>query len=276
MATTGKIPESLTVVLRDTSSFETPAGIIQVREAFVSDANSKSSDTAWTWAKMAHCAGDPEVLSLPNDSIPHLRLVDLEARSEGGRTWKVITPEGWYVDLREDVILDLIRAGSSVKTHPDRGILWEGPFRWVKYGTRMRLALIDSVLYREIQAFQNQVRVPTSPVARIKDLTVGGIYITATTVDYADPHVYLGRVSYEGKRKFAFYVSEGNSLQNCEKEFLRVVHSSSVSPICVTLKGTHRFREQIGSVQVPSLVHARIFYCNGFYDVLDENEVVWD
>ena len=45
--------------------------------------------------------------NLPNEPFTGIKVVGLEYRGEGGRAYKVILPNGYYFDLREDVLLDL-------------------------------------------------------------------------------------------------------------------------------------------------------------------------
>jgi len=156
-------------------------GSAHVRPAFAQNAESKPN-TARRWAgtDLAH------TLEVPNDPIATLELYDIERRSEGGRAWKVGVPleEGaarLLVDLREDVLLDVILMGKAAK-----GIL-QGPFIWAINGSQMRLVRVGSTLHKSIElAEKRQAAKPIPSAAWI----FGGVY--------ADKHdkefVYLGQV----------------------------------------------------------------------------------
>ena len=140
---TNPILEELLVVLR-------PPDEDGDRAAFVTDpAYPKSLEKAKEWAKWWG-GPEPEVIRVPGVEVPWVEVVSCESRGEGGRAWKVMTPEGWYVDLREDVFFDVFFKGDFTKG--ENGIVFPGPFRWVRNVTQVRLALVDSDLYREIEA----------------------------------------------------------------------------------------------------------------------------
>ena len=274
----GSIPKDLVVVLRDTVPYETPVGTITACAAFVTDAASKTAlDTAKDWADGYRGAGatkTPMIVTCPNAPIPHLRVVNLEERGEGGRAWKVLTPENWYVDFREDVFLDVLKAKCTMVTHPNGGLLIQGPFKWVKYGTQMRLALINSDLYREIEAYEAAIKSPKPK--KIKNLIVGGIYTTDPRFkDTVYPVVFLGNVRYAGE-KFLAFLAPGNTLlcwtQGLQEHFDALV-TFSPQPQCF-LQRNHSLVEQIGTVTLPAS-RKRWRYMDVFWNPLDSSQVEW-
>ena len=153
----GCIPAELRIVLRNQAEHMTPAGKFVMRGAYVTDAKSTAAlGTATLWAGREYPGPGhtlrPTIITVKNNPIPSLRVLDIDFRGEGGRAWKVETPEGFYVDLREDVFIECLRARCAMKNSPCGGLRIYGPFRWVKWGSQMRLALMDSDLYREIAA----------------------------------------------------------------------------------------------------------------------------
>ncbi|MFA6234129.1 MAG: hypothetical protein WC824_08085 [Bacteroidota bacterium] len=250
----GSIPDSITVVLRTKVGYKTPGGAFKAKAAFVTDTKSKGSlDTAKRWADGygAGKTGNPEVVTQDNDTFPSLRVVDLDARSEGGRAWKAITPEGWYVDLREDVILDVFKAGCVMQKHPDGGLNLEGPFRWVKYGTQMRIALLDSDIYREI-AVSNQLKAKAK--IGLKDIEIGGVYLSSGR----KVAVYLGRVVFKGKKSLAwvhlnFYGDEDKDPAKATPAGLQAKFNEVVKDHHWAFEVTQScgYSEKIGIVKVP-------------------------
>lgn len=92
-----------------------------VRETFVVDAdNPNTRKTATEWAGPHAVFTDKT-----NDPIEEVEVVSLVLRGNGGRAWKVLIDGTFYVDLREDVMLDALRHGMGVK----KGML-KGPFQW--------------------------------------------------------------------------------------------------------------------------------------------------
>lgn len=121
---------------------------VLVSEAFPIDAtNKKTLETAMSWAGRRNYYDKgpeiaPKITEVANDPIPTLEIVSLDIRSEGGRAWKVLIHGTYYVDLREDVLLDSLRNGSGVV----RGEL-TGPFVWCIVGSHMKLVRVGSKLH---------------------------------------------------------------------------------------------------------------------------------
>lgn len=270
----GDIPATLRVILRDFADYQTPAGKFRARAAFVTDPASKTSlNTATLWAKHGYGEGTtkaPEVVEAENGPIQFLRVIDIDVRGEGGRAWKVMTPQRWYVDLREDVFLDCLKARCVMQNdQQDGGLVIQGPFRWVRFGTQMRLALINSDLYRQIEQSAKAKADPV-PKIRTKDLTIGGVYISSG--DWVVPVVFLGRVRVQGQVRLAFLEASAadrpdgwmrKGLVGLLQQTFRDTISEQFLPgsrragtelakFPVTLLSSHSLTRQIGAIAVPT------------------------
>jgi hypothetical protein len=151
---------------------------------FVCDAEKEASkQTGISWAKGYKNKKYTEVV---NDNIPlyTYQIVDLEYRSEGGRAYKVILNDdhNFYVDLREDVLLDCIR---------DRGIAANGYILngliWAVLGSQTRLVMYGGSYYNEIV---DSMKIRSTKTVPKRDLTVGNIYQDSKK----DLWIYLGIV----------------------------------------------------------------------------------
>lgn len=186
----GKIPKGLKYVMRAPSVardywehdiFDGETMGRDVRETFVIDADSKESlATAIRWA-----GENAEITECPNAHIPELELVSLEKRNEGGRAWKVLIGREFYVDLREDVLLDALRNGTGVKD-----AILKGPFLWCSIAGRLKLVRVGSKLHEAVIAADKR---HNAPAAKKSALEVGGIYENKR----GERYVYLGQVDTE-------------------------------------------------------------------------------
>jgi len=207
----GYIPQNVVFFCRNEGTHTSPAGTFQARMAFpVSDQlvarGAKTVENAQHWAAGYHPRPDDsrlkgiEVENTPKDSY---RVINAEQRGEGGRAWKVITPEGYLVDLREDVFLPLLlREGL-----PKSGII-PATFQWCVNGSQIRLERVGSkahALYTPADEVP-QVKAATKAaktkvvVIPVKDLVVGGVY-QFNTFGSNEQRVYLGRARVDGKTK---------------------------------------------------------------------------
>ncbi|OHD15476.1 MAG: hypothetical protein A2Y38_17490 [Spirochaetes bacterium GWB1_59_5] len=180
------------------------------------EAGGKTVETAKRWAA-GRDSTSADITSVENLPRSGYRLVGAEQRDEGGRAWKVITPEGFLVDLREDVFLPmLLRDGL-----PPGGLI-PAEFQWGQMGSQLRLLEVPSDLHGQFEtADQRKVRQAQTAQAqaeaakgkqrkRLKasELELGGVY-DYTQYDYTQYGVtmrvvYAGRVLHGGKRKFAW------------------------------------------------------------------------
>lgn len=190
----GRIPESITnyysqneVIKRswDDLPESIQAENITVFPAFPSDTgNPKSLDSGKRWAEnrsrnrmFNYQTGkweDCDKMPVISDTQPNLpkggyRLVNFEIRSEGGRAWKVISKEGYYFDLREDILLDIMVAvGISEGGYIPCDLIW------ARIGSQMKLIRVGSELYDAIRNFQEHA---AKKKLSVKDLVPGTVYV---------------------------------------------------------------------------------------------------
>lgn len=175
---TGNIPEKVTLISRKEQEINpTWDGLddfilpksIKVRPTFVAD-NEKSIETGKDWAKYGGWKDEKkiEVVEVENKPIVGVRIIDFEQRSEGGRAWKAVLPGGYLVDIREDVLLDIITSAGIGKD----GYL-NGKYIFAKVGSQMKLIRYDSKLYKAIAAYEDR---RDSVRLKSKDFRVGGVY----------------------------------------------------------------------------------------------------
>ena len=137
---------------------------------------------------------DLKPVVLPNEPKRGYRLVGAESRGEGGRAWKVVTPEGYLVDMREDVFMPILL---------DRGLpadgLIDAEFQWCMAGSQLRLEEVGSEAHSAYMP--EDVRYPKTSGAKpkAKDIKEGGVYQTA-----GGQRVFVGRVRHDGKLKWAW------------------------------------------------------------------------
>jgi hypothetical protein len=159
----------------------------EVTPAFCSDSsNLKTMETGRNWAARTWRYGEEKGQSYEyqhkNDPIVGLKIVSLEIRGEGGRAYKVLTPDNYYFDVREDVLMDtMLEVGISA------GGLLNGTFVWARVGSEMKLVRVGSKLHdalivatadRQLKKF------------RYGELQVGHIY----SGKGADKYIFLGYV----------------------------------------------------------------------------------
>lgn len=150
----------------DDDAEEKTADTLLLRETFVVDAeNPKTLATATRWARDKGVT----ITERENSPIHSLEIVALEIRGEGGRAWKVLIDGLYYVDLRENTLLDALRAAKGGAS----GGQLRGPFVWAVVGSRLKLVLVGSKLHAAvIAAGERRVAAPIPS----KDLEPGGIY----------------------------------------------------------------------------------------------------
>lgn len=160
---------------------------VHLRETFVVDAtNAKTLETAMRWARgYDREAKGVTVTERPNSPIATLEIISLDIRSEGGRAWKVLVDGLYYVDLREDVLLDTLKNGKGVTKGE-----FHGPFQWCGVGSSLKLVRVGSQLY---QAVVEAGARKASKNVKGGELVLGGIYENRK----GETFQYLGLVDCE-------------------------------------------------------------------------------
>lgn len=163
-----------------------PAKKRMVRETFVVDAqNEKTLATAKKWAGgWQNDESKYDIVELPNTPFECVELVTLERRGRGGRAWKVLIDGAYYVDMREETLLECLINGPGVSD----GMI-KGPFVWANAGQGLRITRVESNDHKTA----TKVEKLKKPAARIKkkDLIIGGVYATpagseSTFLGYVD------------------------------------------------------------------------------------------
>lgn len=157
-----------------------------VRPTFVVDAqNEKTLATAKRWAGgWQNDEGQYDIVELPNTPFECVELVTLERRGRGGRAWKVLIDGAYYVDMREETLLECLINGPGVTD----GMI-KGPFVWATAGQGLRITRVESNDHKAA----TKVEKLKKPAARLKkkDLVIGGVYATlagteSTFLGYVD------------------------------------------------------------------------------------------
>lgn len=170
--TDGSIPTNLVYIY---SKPETIDGV-EVYPAFVTDAtNEKSIKTGINWAEGSSWQenkSEAVKFECPNDPIWSVRILSLEKRGKGGRAYKVVicleaSIKLFYVDLREDTLLDVIQ---EVGIHKS-GYL-KGNFIWARVNSEMKLIRVGSNLYKEMIT---ATKLKNIKISKSK-LEIGGVY----------------------------------------------------------------------------------------------------
>jgi hypothetical protein len=184
---------------------------IMVNETFVSDAdNPKTCATGEEWAKKNGIWNQSKqkydvfgynVEEVDNKPITDVIVTSLEHRGNGGRAYKVIVNGKYYVDLREDILLDtILNAGIEI------GGKLKGEYIWAKIGSAMKLIRTNSALHEEMLKSTEM-----NSLNKIKNLQVGRIYESKT-----QRLIYLGKVNstevvfFEDQRANPYYNRTSN------------------------------------------------------------------
>jgi hypothetical protein len=195
--------------------------------------------------------------SRKNDPIKGIKIISLEKRSEGGRAYKVVTPDNFYFDLREDVLMDtMLNAGISKD-----GVL-NGTYIWARVRSEMKLVRVGSALH---DALLVSTADRTLKKLSYGNLEVGHIYKGKG----ADQFIFLGYVDcseckYEPKRGYGVSgpptisrteIRNGLLLWNYyEHLFKNGIGSDFTNTYSAKIKTTHSFVKDCGTVKVPDNV----------------------
>lgn len=264
------IPDEIAVISKDMQTvayrsshtkgvkgYDPERGVVVLTKSYVADAKNKNtlrSGMEWAygqayddWKEMVE-TGELPILIRKNTPITGIRLLGLEFRGEGGRAYKVMTDDGYYYDMREDVVLDTIR---EVGVQPG-GVL-NGSFVWAIIGSQMKLIRHDSELYYEAL---DSMKIRNTKALGLKDLVEGGVYKTKSNTYL----VYIGRVDTikvkgggvtdavtEAKNSPIFVEIYGNP--NYQQGLLETVNTACLYRYAV--KRPTNLLEKVGDVQLP-------------------------
>lgn len=203
---TGRLLDTVSYAMRKPCTAKNLMGNdITVIDTFPYNPESKTApETAKHWAEgyswnNKNC--DPaEYLNRVNEPFI-VSITDLDVRTEGGRAYKVIDPEGRRFDLREDQVIEVMR---KVGIRPGGDI--PATFVWGLMGSQLRLVLVGGDLYTEMLEQTNALkdvatRKVTGDALTPSKLQVGHVY------KRRDGHrlAFIGRVKVPEIDKVACY-----------------------------------------------------------------------
>lgn len=192
----GNIPKNLTLYVSNPKKIELKyedsdisyGKSIDVNETFISDSdNVKTCDTGKKWAENNRLYDHSKresiklgytVETMPNNEISDVKITGLEHRGQGGRAYKVIVNGKYYVDLREDILLETI-----LNVGIDSGGKLKGKYIWGKVGSSMKLIRSNSALHEELLKSTEM-----NLLKKISSLQVGTIYQSKT-----ETLLYIGK-----------------------------------------------------------------------------------
>jgi len=217
------IPEKVIAVCRPIKVYKRAytGEKIEVRPTFVVDAESdKMLVTALDWARNGIYGKRLDAAAYPQDNevMTELRLVGVDHRMEGGLAYKVVTPQGYLVDFREDEFLEALFNGRIM---PDGTIV--GEYVWSRGGSQMRIVRVGSSLYKErLESGRvgNLTKIPA------KGLKVGHHYRGKNPNAYHTT-CFLGRVRYQGKLMFAWRSYHGKGRHGGLSAYVEVTQGHS-------------------------------------------------
>lgn len=157
-----------------------------VTPAFCSDAtNTKTRETGERWAKSYQCGFKEGMIvnhiEKKNVPISNIQIIGLEHRGNGGRAYKVIA-DGYYFDLREDILLDILMHSSV-----SNGII-KCDLIWCKVASEMKLVRVGSDIHN---ALIKVTEVKKRGKIKMSDLVPNTVYKDIKGVEF----IYLGRCS---------------------------------------------------------------------------------
>lgn len=172
------------------------------RPAYVSDAvNNKTIETGKRWAlgyNYNHRKEEDIILDeFENNPFSGVKLFELEKRSEGGRAYKVLVHDKYYVDFREDVLVDCM-LNARISGQKEYALI-EGEFIFARVGAEMKLVRIGSDLHNElIQSTQEKTK------KKISKLEIGKLYSSRNS----ESAIYCGQahiLSFDFDIRYAPY-----------------------------------------------------------------------
>ena len=252
----GRIPERMiayikrsspTIIPRETPKFSK----FTTRAAFVvptdSDAFKLSADA---WASESQYGGKAKPFDtnlFVNSEFTDLRWVGIESRGEGGVVYKVLTPQGWLVDLREDVVTECLLEGAIENKNGPQGVgtYFTAEFIWVVMGSQVRMVRVGSTLFNEIM--DSQILRGMGPIPE-KDLEIGGIYQKSNGN-------FVANIDFGTEKGKMFLAMEDRScgsekLKNQVLNSIQALDSPSAYPYWHWC-GSVKVLKQIGQVDLP-------------------------
>ena len=176
-----------------------------------------------------------EISNLPRGGF---RIVGAEQRMEGGRAWKVVTPDGDLVDLREEVFLPILLDRGL----PKGGVI-DAKFQWCQNGSQLKLIEVGSSLHKEfisekerdalLGEKKKKASVKKKYISQGK-LSIGGVY-NFDNFGSSLQRVFLGQATWNGKTWFAWIPHEVLYSKDTRTFGDWGLHSAELSSTCTAV-----------------------------------------
>lgn len=249
--------------------------VVPAFPAASNDAKAKKTGIDWVKSHIRPYNPNTQVqeLEVDNKNITNIQILSLEERGNGGRAYKALV-NNFYVDLREDVVLD---AMLQVGIQPG-GIL-NGNYLWAKIGSHTKLIREGSELHRLVLDYMGKNAMKT--ISK-KALEVGGVYQdkkknkaiflgyvnTIRYVEKKQDHPYQG--SYPGNYQKYYYNNSQATFDYSAQELNKIMlfytfpqyikyndHLMSLLDSDVDkeyhyhFKSTHKYIEKVDQAELP-------------------------
>jgi hypothetical protein len=208
----------------------------------------KDQNKQWDFSKKEWVETICDVSTDTFDNLPikNIKLVCLESRGEGGRAYKVIIDDKYYVDMREDVMVDVILQEGVAP-----GGILGGSFIWAKLGHQLRLVRVGSELHKQLEDSNFK---KTLPKICKTDLEIGGVYKTrkgdrgvfigyVNTISYSDPNNFSFSKKTIKKAMLFYMPRHDENLNN-------VLSPDSNETYRFKICNSHTYIEKIGSLKI--------------------------
>ena len=211
-----KIPATVCLVYRPLATQTLLTGeVVKLHETYPSYHESPNRmKSARSWA--GHKSQEQDFPNL----FDKLRVISLEERGEGGRAYKVLLDNLYLIDLREDVLMELmLHKGIQV------GGYVEAAFRFALNGSQFKLYWEESTEYKHVQAQEiiEAAKVVVGKVAA-KDLVYGQTYKDHNN----NVLVFLGRVRTTKFDQFVKNHAEITAYNNAQNERFQVAYEKAM------------------------------------------------
>ena len=192
-----------------------------------------------------------------NKPIKDIRVLSLQKRGDG-RAYKALI-DNFYVDLREDVLMDTL-----LQVGVEPGGILKGEYVWAKMGTNTKLVRVGSELHRLIVEFDSKK--DWKPISK-KELEIGGVYRDRKK----NAAIFIGYVSgttFKSENTRSFYNRQTSDFKFIKTPFknnllfyqyydfekfedaLRDMKENG-SSYRFDIKKTHKYIEKINQVVIP-------------------------
>lgn len=187
MSIKGTIPKEIVYVFRDEITLDPPKTVDTYDDMtfekghdgqkvfptwVVEEGNIKTILRAVEWAEKNNKTIPVKQIKMQNAPIEKVQIVGINKRYEGGRAWKVIIDDKYYVDLREGSLMEILFDNGIKKS-----AICNKKLVWAKIGSELKLISVDSLSYKEIKKLDDdKAKAPTKEKFLLKNLVPGSVY----------------------------------------------------------------------------------------------------